>query len=394
MLFPCLIGAFTSSQNWIHASNGFGLLVQSSGMSPRIASLVSGEGNLLYESQCVIRGWLCEFLEKNQEMSCKLLDSLIERINWIATEIISLVEDLSKVLIENSIELDDVALLYRRTQAAFDLFYHLCRLLELCCDCSPKSILDSTTVAELLCTRLAEFLAWGIKSFGENSHVSHEMDLIHENSSEKLGHYGRSIELSTSIEILGPMLGVLSSLQRKSSEEEKNEQGMNMDLAQPSKSCNMSEQWHKMLHNLHDLGLTSVELRQALLSISEEDISALVKPSQQEFDAIKTIVTAFECMETDKLKRAAIVQDPLQPAPSIPDEFMDPILNILMTEPVILPDSKVTLDRKTIQRHLKNSQTDPFSRKELTEDELIPNEELKAKLMEWLAKSQQRQEDY
>lgn len=364
-------------------------------MSPRIASMVSREGNLLYESQCVIRGWLSEFLEKNQEMSCKLLDSLIERINWIATEIISLVEDLSRVLIDNSVELDDVALLYRRTQAAFDLCYHLCRLLELCCDCSPNSILDSTTSAELLCTRLAEFLAWGIKSFGENSHVSHEMDLIHENSAEKLGHYGRSIELATSIEILGPMLGILSSLQRKSSEEEKNEQSTNtsQDLAQASKACNMCEQWHKMLHNLHDLGLTSVELRQALLSISEEDISGLVKPVEQEVDAIKTIVAALECTEAGKLKRAAIVQD-LQPTPSIPDEFMDPILNILMTEPVILPDSKVTLDRKTIQRHLKNSQTDPFSRKELTEDELIPNEELKAKLMEWLANSQQqRQED-
>ena len=146
-----------------------------------------------------------------------------------------------------------------------------------------------------------------------------------------------------------------------------------------------------MLHNLHDLGLTSVELRQALLSISEEDTSGLIEPAQQDVESIKIIVKAFECMEADKLKRAAIVQD-LQPAPSIPDEFLDPILNILMTEPVILPDSKVTLDRKTIQRHLKNSQTDPFSRKELTEDELIPNDELKAKLMEWLAISQQQQQ--
>lgn len=363
-------------------------------MSPRIASLVLGEENLLHKSQKVIQGWLGEFLESNQELSCKLLDSLIERINWISTEIISLVEDLSKALMDNSLELDSAALLYRRTQAAFDLCYHLCRLLEFICSRSPKSILDSTANSELLCTRLAEFLAWGVKSFGENSHVSHEIDLIYENSAEKLGHYGSSIQLATSIEILAPMLGVLSSLQRKSSKEEITSQSIHLSTSQEvssSKSCNISDQWHKMLHNLHDLGLTSVELRQALLSISEEDTSGLIEPAQQDVESIKIIVKAFECMEADKLKRAAIVQD-LQPAPSIPDEFLDPILNILMTEPVILPDSKVTLDRKTIQRHLKNSQTDPFSRKELTEDELIPNDELKAKLMEWLAISQQQQQ--
>jgi hypothetical protein len=43
-----------------------------------------------------------------------------------------------------------------------------------------------------------------------------------------------------------------------------------------------------------------------------------------------------------------------------PDEFLDPILSTLMLDPVTLPDSRVTLDRSTIERHLRSSATDPF----------------------------------
>lgn len=45
-----------------------------------------------------------------------------------------------------------------------------------------------------------------------------------------------------------------------------------------------------------------------------------------------------------------------------PDEFLDPILSILMKDPVILPSSKVVVDRSTISRHLLSDQSDPFNR--------------------------------
>lgn len=49
-----------------------------------------------------------------------------------------------------------------------------------------------------------------------------------------------------------------------------------------------------------------------------------------------------------------------------PDEFLDPILSILMKDPVILPSSKVTVDRTTISRHLLSDQSDPFNRSPLS----------------------------
>lgn len=46
-------------------------------------------------------------------------------------------------------------------------------------------------------------------------------------------------------------------------------------------------------------------------------------------------------------------------------------MDTLMADPVELP-SGVIMDRSIIARHLLNSQTDPFNRQPLTEEELKP----------------------
>ncbi|XP_036321060.1 ubiquitin conjugation factor E4 A [Rhagoletis pomonella] len=68
-----------------------------------------------------------------------------------------------------------------------------------------------------------------------------------------------------------------------------------------------------------------------------------------------------------------------------PEEFLDPIMSTLMTDPVILPSSKVTVDRSTIARHLLSDQTDPFNRAPLTMDKVQPNNELKQEIEMWIA---------
>ncbi|XP_059145993.1 ubiquitin conjugation factor E4 B-like isoform X2 [Physella acuta] len=68
----------------------------------------------------------------------------------------------------------------------------------------------------------------------------------------------------------------------------------------------------------------------------------------------------------------------------IPDEFKDPLMDTLMENPVILPSGTV-MDRAIIIRHLLNSQTDPFNRQPLKEEELIPAIEMKQKIENWLA---------
>lgn len=106
-----------------------------------------------------------------------------------------------------------------------------------------------------------------------------------------------------------------------------------------------------------------------------------------------------------------------------PDEFYDPILSTLMSDPVILPSSKTTCDRSTIaklvfdsitfclsigalasisilhlmrvlfsiphkcvfhsSRHLLSDQTDPFTKAPLTMAQVIPDVELKKRIEAW-----------
>ncbi|KAJ0535554.1 putative U box domain, Zinc finger, RING/FYVE/PHD-type, ubiquitin conjugation factor E4, core [Helianthus annuus] len=75
----------------------------------------------------------------------------------------------------------------------------------------------------------------------------------------------------------------------------------------------------------------------------------------------------------------------------IPDEFLDPIQYTLMKDPVILPSSRIIVDRPVIQRHLLSDASDPFNRSHLTPDMLIPDTELKHKIEEFV-KSQQRKQ--
>ncbi|EEZ99810.1 Ubiquitin conjugation factor E4 A-like Protein [Tribolium castaneum] len=67
-----------------------------------------------------------------------------------------------------------------------------------------------------------------------------------------------------------------------------------------------------------------------------------------------------------------------------PEHFLDPIMSTLMTDPVILPSSKQTVDRTTIARHLLSDQTDPFNRAPLSMDQVIPNTELAEEIRNWL----------
>ena len=66
-----------------------------------------------------------------------------------------------------------------------------------------------------------------------------------------------------------------------------------------------------------------------------------------------------------------------------PEEFMDPLLWALMEDPVILPISRVTVDRSTIQSHLLSDPNDPFNRTPLKIEDVIDDTEKKAAIVAW-----------
>lgn len=67
-----------------------------------------------------------------------------------------------------------------------------------------------------------------------------------------------------------------------------------------------------------------------------------------------------------------------------PEEYLDPLLNTIMTDPVRLPSGNI-VDRSVIERHLLSSQhVDPFTRKPLSVDMLTPCDALRNEIRMYL----------
>lgn len=70
----------------------------------------------------------------------------------------------------------------------------------------------------------------------------------------------------------------------------------------------------------------------------------------------------------------------------VPDEFIDPLTFNMMTDPVILLTSKITIDRNTFNQIMLNDQIDPFSRMPLDESKIKEDVELKKKIEAYIKK--------
>lgn len=94
-------------------------------------------------------------------------------------------------------------------------------------------------------------------------------------------------------------------------------------------------------------------------------------------------MTAFESLPALVDKASKVVQAEEALIADAPNEFMDELMATYMTDPVILPSGHY-VDRSTITQHLLNDQMDPFSRKEMTVDDIKPATELKERMVKWL----------
>jgi hypothetical protein len=70
----------------------------------------------------------------------------------------------------------------------------------------------------------------------------------------------------------------------------------------------------------------------------------------------------------------------------IPDEFLDPIMAEMMTDPVLLPTSHNIMDRKHITRIILSDDHDPFNRQPLKPADLVPQDDLRIRIHEFCKK--------
>ncbi|XP_067423475.1 ubiquitin conjugation factor E4 B isoform X1 [Emydura macquarii macquarii] len=115
----------------------------------------------------------------------------------------------------------------------------------------------------------------------------------------------------------------------------------------------------------------------------EEVISKMRKAGIKSTIAIEKFKLLAEKVEEIVAKNARAEID----YSDAPDEFRDPLMDTLMTDPVRLPSGTI-MDRSIILRHLLNSSTDPFNRQTLTENMLEPVPELKEQIQAWMRDKQ------
>ncbi|CAD8089185.1 unnamed protein product [Paramecium primaurelia] len=87
------------------------------------------------------------------------------------------------------------------------------------------------------------------------------------------------------------------------------------------------------------------------------------------------------------------IMNDLSKDPNLEDRYLDSLTRNLMTDPVMLPNSKQIVDRVTIKRYLIKKQEDPFDRSFLVAEMLIEQKELKLEIKQYMdqKKNQLRQ---
>jgi len=165
---------------------------------------------------------------------------------------------------------------------------------------------------------------------------------------------GADLRLTMVAELLGPFVGILVALHRGSTQR---------------------AGYDSFLEQIVELGITDKAFVVCVNLVNNADLSRLGPLSPAELKVVYEIIRRLQQKTTEQRQKSALLEPP--------EAFLDPLLNQLMTDPVILP-SGVTLDRKTIQRHLANSATDPYTQQALKEEDLVDDVELRRKVRAWI----------
>merc|ERR1711972_755649 len=87
-----------------------------------------------------------------------------------------------------------------------------------------------------------------------------------------------------------------------------------------------------------------------------------------------------------ELNELAAAQEAALAAVNVPDEYLDPIMQDIMLDPVLLPTSQTIMDRRVIERHIMSNDDDPFNRMPLAVKDLVPQTELRDQIHAFCAK--------
>lgn len=173
----------------------------------------------------------------------------------------------------------------------------------------------------------------------------------------------------------------------------------NLDLLVSSKSQNLrvenADKYHfnpkTLLPDLADIFLNLGKAQSFVEAVAADGRSY----KAETFDRASFIMTSRSLKAKDELEawddlkaRVAKAKEVLDQAEldfgDVPEEFEDPLVAILMSDPVILPSQNI-VDRSTIIQHLLSDETDPFTRQPMKIEDIVPADDLRQRIDSWKA---------
>ncbi|KAJ5529863.1 hypothetical protein N7527_003256 [Penicillium freii] len=142
-----------------------------------------------------------------------------------------------------------------------------------------------------------------------------------------------------------------------------------------------------LLSEIVDVYLNLINKENFILAVARDGRS--YKPAN--FEKAAEIIRKWSLKSPEQLRHWSQLQKKVQAAKEaddqaeedmgeIPEEFLDPLMYSLMDDPVILPGSRISIDRATIRSHLLSDPHDPFNRVPLKIEDVVADTDLKAKI--------------
>ena len=354
------------SRFWIPISNiilrlcrGRGFGISESGLSKDSADCASPFFQRL----------ICDTCRAEPETLVSFLNKLFNMLNWTVTEFSVALKDIMEIVRRR--QFTDIQQQQRKWTIMYELSINLERILEFLTLELPEVFCAGDSINM---TRLCEVLVFVLSHTCGPNNLFDKAKRLHLQSFEKI----------TKESLLEPVVGIIINLRagyaRLSEERARGEAVPWMPAeAQQGPIESFSRR------------LVEMDSPEAIANVRLLSGMSWAPEPRNPGHRLSLLTEFFEQLEQDAEAAKKSREDAgIDGESDIPEAYLDPILMTLMKDPVLLPDSQQTIDRATIQRHLLSSNTDPFTRSELTLKMIRPNTELKSEIEAWQEASRKR----
>mmetsp|Transcript_8471 Transcript_8471/g.31010 ORF Transcript_8471/g.31010 Transcript_8471/m.31010 type:complete len:785 (-) Transcript_8471:149-2503(-) len=293
----------------------------------------------------------------DRELLAEFLDRLFNTLNWTITEFSVACKELLEDQRSNLLT-PEGRQHQRKCTVMFELSVTLERVLEFISLDLPSAFLDSSS---LDLRRLRESLLFVLGHATTGPDAANFEEILTKNLAPP--------DKVSRAAILAPIAGILLNLDAAAEKRAASaSQGASCEPRSGYKSSIVTE----LARNIHSRDVSQLEYLRDF-----EWPSSFETPTSK-LAALRAFVEKVR-EGKDEVARVHEIEDAAQ----VPEEFVDPIMQTTMTDPVTLPGSGVVVDRETIKRHLLCDGSDPFSRSPLDESMLVDAVELRERIEKW-----------